>query len=648
MRTLRVVFGVVLIAVSVFILSGCMRNRLEGLRSGYDWAIEDFKACVDRDGEDASWCSFMFGHDYFVKGHYPEAIKYFKKSIDIYDKHHNKDILITRLHYAQPFWLGRAYFENGQYKEAIAYLNKASSMAPENPASLVPEYAVVWKNDYLPLIPSKGTCYLWLGTAYYKDAHYQEAIEAYKKSIELEPSEAMAYRLMAVAHRDLKQFDHALTAAKKAIEVKPTGSAYFTLARIYEEKKQYADAIAAYKRAQEMDPDDADIPFAMGNDYMVLGKFDDAISSLNKAISLRTMTGVGMEIAIEENYPVVKKLWEGPAKRAGIEVGDRIIKIDGQSTKGWEVEKVTRALRGEVGTQVLITIKRKNLDNPMEKTVSREAIASKLAAPVFGLRSLAYRLKGNIQNAEKDAEKAYSLDPNDDTAKEALGAIYIDKGKSDDAIKILSTASKDYYFANLLKATAYAKNGGYKKAVEIYSSVPEDYLSSKSVLRQSQKKALLESLKPYIDNKKDTAKSLETKGQYREALNEYTEVLKVTDDKDAKEIRTHIATILKKNPYLSQIPEEARKYALRGEVMLKEGKFEEALKEYKTAVKNAPYAAIIYRATALVYAELKDYAQAINHMNTYLDLIPEAPDARAVKDQIYKWEFMLEKEKGEK
>lgn len=117
MKALRLAAGAV--AVTVFLLSGCMGNRLEGLRSGEDWAIEDFKSCVDKDGEDASWCSFMFGHDYFVKGNYPEAIKYLKKSIDIYDKHHNEDILITRLHYAQPFWLGRAYFENGQYKEGL-------------------------------------------------------------------------------------------------------------------------------------------------------------------------------------------------------------------------------------------------------------------------------------------------------------------------------------------------------------------------------------------------------------------------------------------------------------------------------------------------------------------------------------------------
>lgn len=452
---------------------------------------------------------------------------------------------------------------------------------------------------------------------------------------------------MAIAHRGLKQFDHALTAAKKAIAVKPTGSAYVTLARIYEDKKQYAAALAAYKRAQEMNPDDADIPFAMGTDYMVLGKLDDAIGSLNKAISLSTTTGVGMEIAIEENFPVIKKLREGPAKRAGIEVGDRIIKIDGQSTKGWKGEKVSRALRGEVGSQVLITIKRKNLDNPMEKTVSRETIVSKSAAPFFGLRSLAYRMKGNIQNAETDAEKAYSLDPGNDDAKKALGAIHIEKRKYHEAVRILSTTSKDDYGARLLEATAYAQNSEYKKAVEIYSSLPEHHPASESAIAKSYRKTLLESLKPYVDARKAAALSLEEKERYREALREYAEAIKLADERDAKAIRTRIAGIVQKNPYLLELPEEARKYVLRGEAMLKDGKFEGALKEYTTALENAPYAAVIYRTTALIYGELEDYAQAISHLNAYLDLMPDAPDARAVQDQIYKWEFMLEKEKGD-
>jgi regulator of sirC expression with transglutaminase-like and TPR domain len=44
---------------------------------------------------------------------------------------------------------------------------------------------------------------------------------------------------------------------------------------------------------------------------------------------------------------------------------------------------------------------------------------------------------------------------------------------------------------------------------------------------------------------------------------------------------------------------------------------------------------------ALFHGQLKDYPRAIEHMTTYLQLVPDAANARAAKDEIYKWEFSL-------
>ena len=97
------------------------------------------------------------------------------------------------------------------------------------------------------------------------------------------------------------------------------------------------------------------------------------------------------------------------------------------------------------------------------------------------------------------------------------------------------------------------------------------------------------------------------------------------------------------DPRLSELPEEARKYALRGDVLTEQGKFEDAGKEYRKAVQAAPFIAKLYFNTAMIYGELKKYPQAIRYMKTYLNLAPEAPNVRATQDQIYKWEFMMEK-----
>ncbi|MGQ9693174.1 MAG: tetratricopeptide repeat protein [Thermodesulfobacteriota bacterium] len=115
------------------------------------------------------------------------------------------------------------------------------------------------------------------------------------------------------------------------------------------------------------------------------------------------------------------------------------------------------------------------------------------------------------------------------------------------------------------------------------------------------------------------------------------------DKKEGKEIREHVAVLLKMNPYFRELPEESRKHALRAEVLTKEGKFDEAVKEYKEAIRITPFFPSFYKAIALIYGELKDYQKAVEGLPAYLELFPDAPDARAAKEEIYKWEFMMEK-----
>lgn len=53
-----------------------------------------------------------------------------------------------------------------------------------------------------------------------------------------------------------------------------------------------------------------------------------------------------------------------------------------------------------------------------------------------------------------------------------------------------------------------------------------------------------------------------------------------------------------------------------------------------------------YAGLRSVLASLSNVASklVVEFMKTYLLLAPEAPNVRVVKDQTYKWEFMMEKE----
>ncbi len=95
--------------------------------------------------------------------------------------------------------------------------------------------------------------------------------------------------------------------------------------------------------------------------------------------------GLGIQISIRDKVLTVQTPIAGtPASRAGIQSGDQIIKIDGKPTAGISIDKAVSKLRGEPGTKVSITVRRKGESKDMDYAITREIIQIK-PVPYYGV-----------------------------------------------------------------------------------------------------------------------------------------------------------------------------------------------------------------------------------------------------------------------
>jgi carboxyl-terminal processing protease len=82
-------------------------------------------------------------------------------------------------------------------------------------------------------------------------------------------------------------------------------------------------------------------------------------------------SGVGLSvIEVKKGLKVVKVFKRSPAEEAGLEAGDTIIAVEGESIAGLNSTEATQKIKGPEGTQVTVTIEKKN-GKKTEKTLTR-------------------------------------------------------------------------------------------------------------------------------------------------------------------------------------------------------------------------------------------------------------------------------------
>lgn len=85
---------------------------------------------------------------------------------------------------------------------------------------------------------------------------------------------------------------------------------------------------------------------------------EDVTNSFNITVD-GSFVGIGVVIVYENEYNRVIEVYsDSPAEKAGIQVDDIILKVDGKDAKGLYGESITSLIKGEVGSKVKIVVKR--------------------------------------------------------------------------------------------------------------------------------------------------------------------------------------------------------------------------------------------------------------------------------------------------
>jgi len=119
--------------------------------------------------------------------------------------------------------------------------------------------------------------------------------------------------------------------------------------------------------------------------------------------------GLGIEIGMESGViKVITPIDDTPASNAGIKSGDYIVRINEEQVQGKSLTEAVELMRGPVGSEILLTVRRKNNKKALEFKIVRAVIEVKsVEAKIIGTKKkIGYlRLKSFNQNSDEQLFK---------------------------------------------------------------------------------------------------------------------------------------------------------------------------------------------------------------------------------------------------
>jgi len=149
---------------------------------------------------------------------------------------------------------------------------------------------------------------------------------------------------------------------------------------VYEQLDLFGDIFERIRAQYVEEVEDSELIEAAINGMLTSLDPHSSYLSANDFEDMRTQTsgefgGLGIEVTQEEGYvKVVTPMDDTPADKAGMEAGDFITAVDGESILGLNLEQAVELMRGPVGSEIILTVVREGADEPFDVSIIRDTI----------------------------------------------------------------------------------------------------------------------------------------------------------------------------------------------------------------------------------------------------------------------------------
>ncbi|MDM8168716.1 S41 family peptidase [Roseovarius sp.] len=149
---------------------------------------------------------------------------------------------------------------------------------------------------------------------------------------------------------------------------------------VYEQLDLFGDIFERIRSQYVEEVDEGELIEAAINGMLTSLDPHSSYLSPNDAADMRVQTrgefgGLGIEVTQEEGFVKVVSPIDGtPADSAGVEAGDFITHVDGESVLGLTLDEAVDMMRGPVGSEIVITVVREGEAEPFDVSIIRDTI----------------------------------------------------------------------------------------------------------------------------------------------------------------------------------------------------------------------------------------------------------------------------------